>query len=125
MFIFLCTIFHLGTAQLDVEIADTNSSRNRGLMFRETLSDTQGMLFIYEKPEILSFWMKNTYIPLSIGFFDTDQILMQIDDMEPTTSISPPIYKSIKPAKFALEVSKNWFKKNKISIGDKFTLSVE
>jgi uncharacterized protein len=125
MFILFCTIFRLGIAQIDVEIADTNTSRNQGLMFRQHLGEKEGMLFVYEEPEILRFWMKNTYIPLSIGFFDANQRLIQIEDMDPDHSSYPHIYKSKKPAKFALEVSRNWFTRNKISIGDKFTLSLE
>lgn len=125
MFILFCTILRLGTAQIDVEIADTDASRNQGLMFREHLGENEGMLFVYKEPKILRFWMKNTYIPLTIGFFDVDQMLIQIENMEPDSFFSPLVYKSKKPAKFALEVSRNWFLRNKISIGDKFTLSLE
>ncbi len=125
MFIFFCSILHLGASQLDIEIADTQSRRNQGLMYRKELAENKGMLFVYEEPDIVYFWMKNTYIPLTIGFFDEEKVLTQIEDMEPTNSPTPPIYKSKKMTKYALEVTRNWFKKNKISIGDKFTLSLE
>ncbi|MES2272581.1 MAG: DUF192 domain-containing protein, partial [Chlamydiota bacterium] len=75
----LCPLFFHGmaTAQIElgdqiltVELADTEVSITHGLMGRKTLRPGYGMLFVYKKPQILSFWMKNTLIPLSIGFFD-------------------------------------------------------
>lgn len=125
MFFLLCALLQIGAVQLEVEIADTAESRNRGLMFRNTLEQNQGMLFIFDKSEILSFWMKNTYIPLTIGFFDENQALIQIEDMDVPKTKNLPLYQSDRPAQYALEVSRDWFKKHKISIGDKFTLSIE
>lgn len=125
MIFLLCAILSIGSVKLDVEIANTDKKRSTGLMFRENLSDNQGMLFAYEKEDILYFWMKNTYIPLTIGFFDTEQKLIQILDMDPSNLPKPHVYVSNKPAKFALEVNRDWFKMNKISVGDKFTLSIE
>lgn len=117
-------LLQIGSTELNVEVADTPSARNRGLMERDSLPEGQGMLFVYSEPEILCFWMKNTRIPLSIGFFDSDKRLKQIEDMNPpkTTSSPLPLYKSKQPAQYALEVPQNWFTKHKISIGDKFTL---
>ena len=92
-------------------------------MHRESLEENHGMLFIYEDPRILSFWMKNTQIPLSIGFFDAEKILTQIEDMDPPKNglTKLPLHRSKVLSKYALEMPKGWFKKNKVSIGDKFT----
>lgn len=119
-----CAILQIGHSQLTVEIADTPPTRNRGLMDRDSLLEGHGMLFVYEQPEMLSFWMKNTRIPLSVGFFDSEKRLLQIEDMDPpkTNTSSLRLYKSTHPAQYALEVPQNWFKKHKISIGEKFTL---
>ena len=117
-------LLQIGSAQLTVEIADTPSVRDQGLMNRDSLAEGCGMLFVYPQPERLCFWMKNTRIPLSIGFFDAEKRLQQIEDMDPpqTNGSSLRLYKSAAPAQYALEVPKHWFKKHKISLGDKFTI---
>lgn len=112
----------LGGQILTVEIADTPQSQSRGLMGRKMLSDNEGMLFMYNKPEILSFWMKNTPLPLSIGFFDRRQALILTEDMNPLKEGEKPIsYSSIKPALYALEVPQGWFAKHGIGLGSKFS----
>ena len=93
-----------------------------GLMHRTSLPQNSGMLFLFPNEKPLNFWMKNTKLPLSIGFFDKKFRLVDIQDMHPLTEKDrpPPLYTSKKPAKFALEVNKGWFKENNIKIGDTF-----
>lgn len=108
---------------LTVEVADTPEKTARGLMFRKELAENHGMLFIFDGLEIRNFWMKNTFIPLSIGFFDDRRVLVDIQDMDPVKSEmdqSPPSYTSRKPAKYCLEVRRGWFGKHKIKVGDRF-----
>jgi len=115
----------LGKQTLKVEIADTEEKSAQGLMFRKQLPEGEGMIFIFAEEEPRSFWMKNTFIPLSIGFFDSQKKLVEYFDMEPTKSemdLSPPSYSSKKAAKYALEVPKGWFQKHKIPIGTSFEL---
>jgi uncharacterized membrane protein (UPF0127 family) len=92
-------------------------------MFRKSLPENEGMLFINDKEKPLRFWMKNTFIPLSIAYLDKDRKILNIEDMRPSTSImqeSVAISESVKPAQYALEMNQGWFKKNKIIPGHKF-----
>ena len=112
----------LGEALLKVEIAAEKKSQDRGLMFRTELPEGRGMLFIYQKPERLSFWMKNTYIPLSIGFFDAEGTLLNIEDMAPYQEGEPlRLFKSKALAVYALEVPQGWFARQNIRPGAKFS----
>lgn len=107
---------------LTVEIADTEESRKRGLMFRKELAEGKGMLFIHETPQILSYWMKNTYVALSIAFFDSNHTLLNIEDMPSCKENSSlKSFRSKAPALYALEVPRGWFKKHNINPGMKFS----
>jgi len=113
----------LGQVKLEVEIADTDERRSQGLMYRQKMTNDCGMLFIFSKEKPLSFWMKNTFIPLSIGFFDKNRKLIEVQEMKPMKSLmekQAPLYQSRKPAKYALEVNQGWFKKHKITMGTKW-----
>jgi len=98
--------------KLKVEIADTPSKRATGLMFRKTLKDDEGMLFVFKHADYLSFWMKNTYIPLSIGYFNQDKRLVDIYQMKPNQERE--VYNSTEKVIYALEVNQGWFEKNGI-----------
>ncbi len=102
-----------------VEIARTEQEKARGLMFRQKLGENEGMLFVFEQEELLSFWMKNTFLPLSIAFIDRQGKIIDIQDMEP---FSLNTHRSAKPAQYALEVNKGWFGKNGIKVGDVVTI---
>lgn len=104
-----------------VEMADTDELREHGLMGRTKLSDSEGMLFIFQTPQFLNFWMKNTLIPLDIGYIDKRGQLFQITTMEPASpmDVSPQVYPSKKEALYALEVTKGWFARKKIKVGSK------
>jgi len=107
---------------VNVEIADTFDERSQGLMFRESLDENAGMLFIFEEEDYLSFWMKNTLIPLDMIFISEDLEIVDIKYAIPCKQDPCVSYKTIKPAKYVLEVNGNYTIKNKISIGDKVTI---
>jgi len=106
----------INDTKLFVEIAEGEYTRAIGLMYRQSMPDSCGMLFIFEEEEVLSFWMKNTYIPLSIAYIDYSGYIVSIKDMLPhdETGVS-----SDYPAIYALEMNKGWFDKNNIKVGDK------
>lgn len=112
----------VGTKKIKVEIAETVEELQEGLMFRKHLNKNSGMLFVFDEERPLAFWMKNTLIDLSIGFFNKNGILIDIQEMKSlkdSTSESIPTYVSKFPAKVALEMNKGWFQKNKIKLGTK------
>jgi len=113
----------IGKRVLSVEVADSMEKRAQGLMFRESLPKDHGMLFVFENEEQLAFWMKNTLIPLSIGYFDRNRKLINSMEMEPApaTEMNPKTYHSAKPAMYALEMTKGWFSRNKVGPGTAFT----
>lgn len=98
-----------------MELADTPEKRSLGLMYRKRLPTGKGMLFYYAKPKLLTFWMKNTKIPLSIGFFAKDKRLVDIQQMPLGNPLKQ--YRSSIPCMYALEVPLGWFKKKKIKPG--------
>ncbi|OGN65009.1 MAG: hypothetical protein A3E80_00710 [Chlamydiae bacterium RIFCSPHIGHO2_12_FULL_49_9] len=108
----------IGDQLVDAEIADTNETRQTGLMNRDHLEEGTGMLFVFEKPQILSFWMKDTKIPLSIAFFDAEKKLLNTADMDP---YSNSLCHSLALAKYALEVPRGWFARHEIRRGMKFS----
>jgi len=118
-------LLEIGKASLQVEIAHTPQEMRKGLSGRDNLPEDKGMLFIYDRPQKVSFWMKDTRFPLSIGFFDEDRILFQIEDMSLVSNKIDqwPVYSSRKPVLYALEVNRGWFEQNGIKPGMKFSLS--
>jgi len=97
------------------EIAVTDEERSLGLMHRQSLDDGKGMLFVFDRDQILSFWMKNTYIPLSIAFIAWDGRILEIRDMQPH-DLNP--VRSSRSVRYALEVPQNWFSRAKVNLGD-------
>lgn len=100
---------------LHVEVADTFSTRQRGLMFRKEMKWERGMVFVFEQEQVLTFWMRNTYIPLSIAYIGSNGIINEIYHMKPLDDSI--LYPSLLPARYAIEVNKGWFDKNFISEG--------
>jgi uncharacterized membrane protein (UPF0127 family) len=97
------------------EVAATEASRTTGLMNRFSLQSDHGMLFVFKEAQPQAFWMKNTYVPLSIAFIGSDGRILNIDDMAPQTENTHP---SRGRALYALEMKKGWFAGRGIGPGD-------
>lgn len=107
-----------------VEIADTDAERQTGLMGRSTLAEAAGMLFVFEGEQALSFWMRDTLIPLSIAYIDAQGRIVDIQDMQPLDDV-PPHYVSAEPAQYALEVNQGFFEEWGVTVGDTVELPVQ
>ena len=107
---------HIKQHKIIAEVAATDETRARGLMHRFSLKPDHGMLFIFESPQIIAMWMKNTYIPLSVAFIDQEGIIINIENMQPQTLHS---HAAKGLALYALEMKQGWFKERKIGPGDK------
>jgi hypothetical protein len=101
---------------LRAEIANTEDTRLRGLMFRKALPRNQGMIFVYPEEGRHAMWMRNTPIPLSVAFIDRDGTILNIEDMEPHTERA---HAAAGNARYALEMNRGWFEKRAIRPGDR------
>ncbi len=106
----------IGTHKVQAEIAATPSDRQQGLMFRTSMPSNQGMLFVFDESAGHCFWMRNTPLPLTIGFIDETGVLIHTADMAPFDETS---HCPTKPAKYALEMNQGWFSKFHVKIGTK------
>lgn len=104
-----------GEKSFTIEIADDPLEREQGLMFRESMADDHGMLFVFERPQIASFWMKNTPMPLDLLFIGQDGRVKSIKRGEP---FSEAVIASSEPVRFVLELKAGTSAAVGISNGD-------
>ncbi|WP_297833268.1 DUF192 domain-containing protein [Thermomonas sp.] len=109
----------LGGKRYSVEIASTEEARARGLMFRDTMAENHGMVFIHDEQMPQSYWMKNTRIPLDILYFDNDHKLVAQQRDVPPCSLgdSCPSYPSNVPARYVLELNAGQAERLKLQDG--------
>lgn len=108
---------------IDIEVAQDDSKRQLGLMYRDKLAENQGMLFIFEGDDARSFWMKNTVLPLDMIFVNSHNQIVTIH--KNTTPYSEQSYASTKPAQYVVEVNAGYTERHKISVGDHIAWSRE
>jgi uncharacterized protein len=115
-----------GPVRVAVEEADSPAERQQGLMGRVSLGGNEGMIFVFgdvtDGPVASEFWMKDTWIPLSVAFWDEDGRIVGIQDMDPCTEDPCPTYGSPKPYVGALEVNKGFFTEHGVTTGDRIEL---
>ncbi|OGJ54155.1 hypothetical protein A3D11_03975 [Candidatus Peribacteria bacterium RIFCSPHIGHO2_02_FULL_49_16] len=108
--------------EVRVEVADTAFTRTQGLQNRQELEEKSGMLFIVEYPQVLTFWMKNTLIPLDVLFFDEEGILIKTLSMEPCKVANCPTHSSDAAVLYALEVHAGFVNDYGVKKGWKFKM---
>ncbi len=99
----------------EIEIVSKYEDRKKGLMYRRSIPNNYGMLFVWPYEGKQCMWMKNTYVPLSVAYMDIRGKIIEIYDMVPFSKDSVC---STKAAKYALEVNSGWFEEKGINIGD-------
>lgn len=115
-----CNSISIEKENLCVELAISQREKSKGLMYRKDLSNTDGMLFIWKNEDKRCMWMKNTYIPLDLGFFREDLTLIEVKDLSPRSLESVC---SSEPAKYALELPRGWFSSNNVKNNSKLVIN--
>jgi len=107
-----------GPVQVDVSIAETRETKARGLMGVEEMDPDTGMVFLQDEPARISFWMKDTPIPLSIAFLDSGGRIVAVLDMEPCLADPCRLYDPGVPYRAALEVNRGAIARLGVEVGD-------
>lgn len=110
----------IGDRTVQMQIAALPAEMQKGLMFREKMGADEGMLFIYESPQAMGFWMRNTKLPLDIGFISPEGELQEIYAMYPLDERT--VASRGRRLQFALEMNQGWFKQNGVKPGAKLDL---
>jgi uncharacterized membrane protein (UPF0127 family) len=105
-----------GMHLIRAEVAADFATRGKGLMYRASMPQNAGMLFIFDEPALQCMWMKNTLIPLSVAFIDENGAIINIADMQPQTEAS---HCATRPARYALEMNRGWFAARGIKPGSR------
>ena len=106
----------VGMYRVDAEVASSPEQRELGLMYRQSMAPERGMLFVFDEPGTHCMWMKNTVLPLSVAFLDGDGRILNVEEMAPETEDS---HCAVRPARFALEMNRGWFKQKGLKAGVK------
>jgi len=106
----------LGRQELMAEIAAAPRELATGMMYRKEMGENEGMLFILPVPQQASFYMRNTYVPLSVAYIDTEGTILEIHDLQPLNE--QPVPSKSERVHFVLEVKQGWFDRNQVTIGN-------
>lgn len=112
------TMLSVGIHQIDIQLATSQEQHATGLMYRQDMPQSEGMLFVFESPTRQCFWMKNTLLPLTAAFVADDGTIVNLEDMKPQSLDS---HCSAKPVRYVLEMNKGWFAKKGIKPGAKIS----
>lgn len=110
----------LGTHQLTAEVASTPMQIRTGMMFRPSIGENEGMLFVFGAPHRASFWMKNVKVELSVAYLDPEGRVLEIHDLEPGNEV--PVASGSTRVQYALETPRGWFESRGLAPGVLVTL---
>jgi len=112
----------IGGVEFRIEVARSEEQKARGLMNRRSLGERSGMIFVYQADEHLSFWMKNTTLPLTLAFLSRDGEILQIEELKPL-SLKPVA--STRAARYALELPAGSLQRLGVVPGDRVQLPAD
>jgi len=105
-----------GMHQIDAQVAQTPDQRATGLMHRKEMPQHEGMLFVFERPSVQCFWMKDTLLPLSIAFIADDGTVVNLAEMK---QLALDSHCSDKPVRYVLEMNQGWFARKGVKPGSR------
>jgi len=107
-----------GMHQIDAQVAQTPDQRATGLMHRKEMPQHEGMLFVFERPSVQCFWMKDTLLPLSIAFIADDGTVVNLSEMK---QLALDSHCSDKPVRYVLEMNQGWFARKGVKPGSRLS----
>ncbi|MDQ5980993.1 MAG: uncharacterized protein QG602_3971 [Verrucomicrobiota bacterium] len=111
----------VGARTVQLQVALYPAETQKGLMFRKEMGADEGMVFVFDQPQPMSFWMRNTPLPLDIGFFDAEGVLKEIYPLYPFDERS--VVSRGRGLKFALEMNQGWYRTAGVKPGDRLDLA--
>jgi uncharacterized membrane protein (UPF0127 family) len=106
---------YVGAQELTVELARTQTQWATGMMFRKSIGEQEGMLFVFPTTHRASFYMKNTQVPLSCAYIDPDGQILEIHDLVPFNE--SPVPANTDRIQYVLETAQGWFTRNHVNVG--------
>ena len=105
----------VGAQEMVTELAITQTEVATGMMFRKEMAENEGMLFIFAHPHQTSFYMRNTTLPLSCAYIDSEGIIQELHDLQPLRE--EPVMARSDNIQYVLETRRGWFERNKVGVG--------
>lgn len=105
----------IGAEEMNTEMALNGIQQQTGMMFRTNIAENEGMIFVFPYPHQASFWMKNTLVPLSAAYLDSDGVILEIHNLEPQNTNA--VKAATHQVQYVLETSQGWFKRKNITPG--------
>lgn len=105
----------IGAKELDTEVARTSIQLQTGMMFRKTIAENEAMLFVFPVAHRAAFWMRNTTVPLSCAYIDSDGVILEIHDLKPLDETS--VQANTDQVRYVLETAQGWFARNNTTTG--------
>ncbi len=105
----------LGAKEMIAEVARTSSQVATGMMFRKDIAENEGMIFVFSQPHRASFYMRNTIVPLSCAYIDSEGVILEIHHLRPLDET--PIQANSDRVQYVLETKQGWLERNQVGIG--------